>query len=302
VCVDVCVCGVVAVGDALSCCADCCCCRRYCRFLAPTHRLTPTLPLPSTPINTHTHTDGFHCSVGNPELAAKYGHIKQEIQIAPPPKLDGTGPGPGATASGGGRAAPNPTQYSAFAAYGGRPPPRYVTYNVNNNTSAPFIPMGMGATPPLSNPGSAAASPVPVPPYGASGYAHSPPAVPQHPPQQHQHHQPHPPQPHYQPAQQGPHTSPLGGGAVVGGSSTPPRASPVPPPPPPPLPSASSLPQAPTRPAFTPPPPPPPMPSMPAMASTAAKPAIPTLPAPNAVSIFQPLADNGEDAIELDGK
>lgn len=240
--------------------------------------------------NHHYTTDGFHCSVGNPELAAKYGHIKQDIQIAPPPKAGGSPgapPGDGATASGGPRAAPNPTQYSAFAAYGGRPPPRYVTYNVNNNTSAPFIPSGMMNPPSLSNPGSAAASPIPpyagggVPPHqqpGPGGYAPSPP-----PPQtQQQQQQPFTPPP-----------PPLPPSAVPprGGSVSPPRHSPVPPPPPLP----AHLPQAPQRPAFTPPPPPP---SLPAAAPK--PPSIPTLPAPNAVSIFQP--DNGEDAIELDGK
>ncbi|GAB5032970.1 Hypothetical protein NocV09_01101600 [Nannochloropsis oceanica] len=98
--------------------------------------------------------DGFHCSVGNAELEAKYGHVKKDIQMAPPP------------VSGSGlpqdpqqqqqqqqqqqhqRATANPTQYSAFAAYGGRPPPRYVTYNATDNTSAPFIPSSAPPPPP----------------------------------------------------------------------------------------------------------------------------------------------------------
>lgn len=236
-------------------------------------------------------TDGFHCSVGNPELAAKYGHIKQDIQIAPPP----TAGGDGATASGGPRVAPNPTQYSAFAAYGGRPPPRYVSYNVNSNTSAPFVPPGMHQMHPhpLSNPGSAAASP--VPPYGAmpqqppaqqqSGYAPSPPLAPQQPQQQQPFTPPPPPMP------------PASAVPPRVGSVSPPRASPMPPPPPLP----SGMPQAPQRPSFSPPPPPPPLPGVATAAVPAApKPAIPTLPAPNAVNIFQP--DNGEDAIELDGR
>ncbi len=222
--------------------------------------------------------DGFHCSVGNPELAAKYGHTKAGVHMAPPPSGSGMGGGPDGGAP---RPQANPTQYSAFAAYGGRPPPRYVTYNAMDNTSVPFVPtqgppQGGYAAPPHMmqsshfSSGSNNSSPVP-PSYGggghSSGYAPSPP-LPGPPPN----------------GNRGQGISPVP-------SQTGYRGSPLPPPPPLP----PSMLQPPAMPMSM--PQPQQLPSRPSSSTGG----IPTLPAANTISVFQPLADNGEDTVTLDG-
>lgn len=63
--------------------------------------------------------DGFHSSSSDPALQLKYGHIKQEINIAPPP------------------IAPTAGQYSMYGTANTAPQnvySRYVGYDQNNNT------------------------------------------------------------------------------------------------------------------------------------------------------------------------
>lgn len=58
--------------------------------------------------------DGFGSSASDPSLQAKYGHVKEVVNIAPPPIM----------------AAP-PSQYSAFNGNNNAPYSRYVPYDVN---------------------------------------------------------------------------------------------------------------------------------------------------------------------------
>lgn len=259
----------------------------------------PQASKPAPKVDRPIVADGFHCSVGNPELAAKYGHIKTDIPMAPPPSASGlpartcagTGEGGEEGQRGPPRPAANPTQYSAFAAYGGRPPPRYVTYNANDNTSAPFI-HPAGPPPPVQQPPgpphwqqmhhqqsggllthtgrNASSPPQTASPFSNESFQQAPsPAVPS--------------------------------GSTPSSSATsspvPPagyRASPLPPPPPlttlqpPKLPSSMIYPSQHQQP----------------QQHQAARPSctsnIPTLPAANSISVFRPVADNGEDAVSLD--
>lgn len=241
-------------------------------------------------------TDGFHCSVGNPELAAKYGHIKATPNIAaPPPGASSSSPTLTGDAGGAGVPRPqaNPTQYSAFAAYGGRPPPRYVTYNATNNTSAPF--MNPNANVPYGSSGGI--SPVPPPPYGGSPNNLSPLPIPG---QQHPHQQQPPPMPPQQQQQQPSYGGqPPSAGVVRNHVISPPMPQPqqqaVP------FQGPSSLGAYPTTQPYMGAPPPPNIARSAPSSGSASAPGIPTLPAPNTISVFQPLADNGDDAIELDG-
>lgn len=79
--------------------------------------------------------DGFHSSSSDPRLAEKYGHVKEAINIAPPP-TSGAGPGMGYQ--------PALSQYSLYANGGASPAAttqtaysRYVAYDHISNSSAP---------------------------------------------------------------------------------------------------------------------------------------------------------------------
>lgn len=94
--------------------------------------------------------DGFHSSASDPALQKKYGHIKQEISIAPPPTV-GTAP-----------AASNPYMFNAPTGTGAPPPPavfsRYVAYDAHTN--APVAnPPPISPAPPQHNPHSSFHSP-----------------------------------------------------------------------------------------------------------------------------------------------
>jgi hypothetical protein len=195
--------------------------------------------------------DGFHSSAGDPALAEKYGHIRTQVSVAPPPSLPPVAPPPGVGVGVGGEGAapaplgPPPTnQYSAFAAYGNRPVPRYVTYNTDHTTGPAPMPMygvGAGMGPGVGVGQGPVAPPAPSPPL---------------------------PQPH------------TNGIALVGKSPSPPLQATYPQPQPAPVPMSMPVlaPQVPVYGGAQPQPQPPSM-------------AIPTLPNPNTISVFRPTDD-----------
>ena len=65
--------------------------------------------------------DGFGSSASDPVLQAKYGHIKEVINIAPPPIIN----------------APSPIQYSAFNSGSNTVYNRYVPYEINASSAPP---------------------------------------------------------------------------------------------------------------------------------------------------------------------
>ena len=118
--------------------------------------------------------DGFHSSASDPNLQAKYGHIKEVINIAPPP----TGAMGSTTQAAG---AGGPPQYSMFA--GAAPPTynRYVAYDPNSGPAAPAPPqqhsMGFGMPSFSTNaslPMYGAASPGPPPAVAAPSRVYPP--------------------------------------------------------------------------------------------------------------------------------
>lgn len=216
-------------------------------------------------------SDGFHSSAGDPALAAKYGHTKQEINIAPPPARPSGQPAP----------PPQPMpQLSAFA--GGRPMARYVAYDAHADAAVP-APVPSWQTPPPQHPQQTP---------GGVMYSNSPPpqnptmapiAMPQTRPHSisptHAQFPGAPPAPP-QPMAAGPPQVPL--------MQAPQQYNYMQPPPQqypqqPPQPQQQAQPFQPIR-----------VPQAPTSGG------VPTLPSPNRISVFQPAwSDNGDDAVPL---
>lgn len=76
--------------------------------------------------------DGFHSSASDPELKAKYGHIKPEINIAPPPTGGPMGSAP-------------TNQYSAYSNMSGVAAPVYNRYPVYDPITNSAVPLQMPA-------------------------------------------------------------------------------------------------------------------------------------------------------------
>jgi hypothetical protein len=154
--------------------------------------------------------DGFHSSASDPNLQAKYGHVKEVINIAPPP----TGPL-------GGPAGAPPMQYSMFTGPGATAPQaysRYVPYDPNagaasmysqpvaqNSYGLPSYGMSQPPSLPSYNTGPPQGRPqsAPVPP---SQYSQQPPPAMQPPP-----------------VMQPPPAAPLQSGSTPRGLASPPR-------------------------------------------------------------------------------